>query len=112
MNYVLKNEQLFIELCRGPDFNRDSGVVDLFCNYLGSEKSLVSSETGFIGTSVQFSSHRVGNVCIRKFWTGFYPAGGLRMRTLTEISKVYRNVRVADERRLSFLSATWREYTN
>lgn len=40
MNYVLKNEQLFIELCRGPDNNRESSVAVLFCNYLGSEKSI------------------------------------------------------------------------
>lgn len=45
MNYVLKNEQLFIELCRGPDYNRESGVAVLFCSYLASVKREVPSYT-------------------------------------------------------------------
>lgn len=46
MNYVLKNEQLFIELCRGPDFNWESGVAILCDHYLNSENRRVFYETG------------------------------------------------------------------
>lgn len=109
MNYVLKNEQLFIELCRGPDYNWESGVAILFRIYLGSDKPKVLYYQGSTVISFQFRSHRVGNVFIRKIRWSPQSAGGIRMRTLTDKLYVDPNSRVFDATSIPSLGATWRE---
>lgn len=69
MNYVLKNEQLFIELCRGPDFNWESGVAILFSQYLNSEKRKVFYKTG--STAISFNSEvTVSVMCLYERFGG------------------------------------------
>lgn len=66
MNYVLKNEQLFIESCRGPDYNRESGITVLFCsNSGGGDLVNVASRSGLIAAVAQFGGLRVRNVFTR-----------------------------------------------
>lgn len=96
MNYVLKNEQLFIESCRGPDYNRESGITVLFCsNSGGGDLVNVASRSGLIAAVAQFGGLCVGNVFTRVSGSGSLPAGvPNRMRTLTAILNVDANQRV------------------